>query len=314
MAWLDTKTTIDLNSIEEIDVYNQVLWNNNIIRYKGKSLMFKPWISAGYVYVGDLFLDDVYLTLEQLEHKLGQPKALLAFQYFALYNPLTETWRQPREHAIFDPSAPMLHGRDIKSVTTKYAWENFLEYKSSTPCCVNFWPRKFDGLKSPRMYSPFHFRWQKRYDSEYCSGKLFITFIPPESSFIRWAKPMTLIGISARLGYIEHIFCSCQIVRPLWKLVETTLSELFGSNVRLSLTGKLFGIPSTDLDDRVQINKTILVAKMCISKFKYGDYSDLCNLFEYEITLRKMLQKEPWLVSPIFEMSIKLPYTCQVVM
>ena len=69
LAWLDTKTTTDLNSIEEIDVYNQVLWNNNIIRYKGKSLMFKPWISAGYVYVGDLFLDDVYLTLEQLEHK-----------------------------------------------------------------------------------------------------------------------------------------------------------------------------------------------------------------------------------------------------
>ena len=109
--------------------------------------------------------------------------------------------------------------------------------------------------------------------------------------------------------FIEHFFCSCQIVHSLWELVETKLSELFGSNVRLSLTEKLFGIPLTglDKDERVEINKTILVAKMCISKLKYGDYSDLCNLFEYEISLRKMLQKEPWLVSLIFEMSNQTP-------
>ena len=90
--------------------------------------------------------------------------------------------------------------------------------------------------------------------------------------------------------FIEHFFCS-----PLWELVETKLSELFGSNIRLSLTEKLFGIPLADLDkdERVQINKAILVAKMCISKFKYGDYSDLCNIFEYELSLRKMLQEEP---------------------
>ena len=310
LAWLDTKTTIDLNSIEEIDVYNQVLWNNNIIRYKGKSLMFKPWISAGYVYVGDLFLDDVYLTLEQLEHKLGQPKALLAFQYFALYNALPETWRQPREHVIFDPSAPMFHGRDIECVTTKYAREKFLEYKSSTPCCVNFWARKFDGFEITKDVFSLPFQVTKEVRLRVLQWKIIHNIYPTRILLYKMGKVTDSNCCFCKVrDFIEHFFCSCQIVRPLWELVETKLSELFGSNVTLSLTEKLFGIPlaGLDKDERVQINKTILVAKMCISKFKYGDYSDLCNLFEYEISLRKMLQEEPWLVSPICEMSNQTP-------
>ena len=102
------------------------------------------------------------------DNKLGQPKALLAFQYLALYNALPETWRQPREHVIFDPSTPMFHGRDIESVTTKYAREKFLEYESSTPCCVNFWARKFDGFEITKDVFSLPFQVTKeRYDSEY---------------------------------------------------------------------------------------------------------------------------------------------------
>ena len=38
------------------------------------------------------------------------------------------------------------------------------------------------------------------------------------------------------------------------------------------------------------INHLIIVAKMCISKFVYGDYGNLLNLFEHELKMRKIFQ------------------------
>ena len=141
------------------------------------------------------------------------------------------------------------------------------------------------ALRSPGMYSPFHSRWPKRYDSEYCSGKLFTTFIPPEFSFIRWATLLIPVVCFCKVrDYIEHFFAATGACK-------NTLSELFGSNVRLSLIEKLFGIslPNHDKDKRDQINKAILVAKMCISKFKYGNYTNLFNLFEKNSAKRTLV-------------------------
>ena len=142
----------------------------------------------------------MYMTLEELEHKLGQPKVLLAFEYFALYNALPETWSQPREQVIFGPSAPMFHGKDIKSVTSKYAKKNCSSTNFPDMC-------KFLGKNvwwhwdHQNVFFFFCTIWQKRYDLEYCSRKLFTAFIPPES-FLRWAKLLTPIIVSTRLWII----------------------------------------------------------------------------------------------------------------
>ena len=197
---------------------------------------------------------------------------------------------------IFDPSAPMFHGRDIKSVTTKCARQKFLQYKSSTPCCVILWARKFDGFEITKDVFSLPFQVTKEVRLIVLQWKIIHNIHPTRILLYKMGKAIDSNCCFCKVrDFIEHLVCSCQIVRPLWELVETKLSELFGSNVRLPLTEKLLGIPLTglDKDERVQINKTILIAIMCISKFKYGDYSDLCNLFEYEISLRKMLQKVP---------------------
>ena len=38
------------------------------------------------------------------------------------------------------------------------------------------------------------------------------------------------------------------------------------------------------------INHLIIVAKMCISKFVYGDYWNLLNLFQHELKICKIFQ------------------------
>ena len=63
-----------------------------------------------------------------------------------------------------------------------------------------------------------------------------------------------------------------------------------GINTVLSTEHKMFGVPKggTYHFMEKQINHMIIVAKMCISKFVYGDYGNLLKLFEHELKLRNI--------------------------
>ena len=50
--WLDNNG--QMSEIEHIA--NQPTWNNDMIKYKNRPLMFTNWINAGYIFVGDLFI------------------------------------------------------------------------------------------------------------------------------------------------------------------------------------------------------------------------------------------------------------------
>ena len=61
----------------------------------------------------------------------------------------------------------------------------------------------------------------------------------------------------------------------------------FDKLIKLKLKEVLFGYNETENNsDVLAINHVILIAKMCISKYRYGRYYDLFFLFERELSLR----------------------------
>ena len=61
----------------------------------------------------------------------------------------------------------------------------------------------------------------------------------------------------------------------------------FDKLMRLKLKAVLFGYNETESNsDVLAINHVILIAKMCISKYRYGKYFDLLLLFEKELSSR----------------------------
>ncbi len=61
----------------------------------------------------------------------------------------------------------------------------------------------------------------------------------------------------------------------------------FDKSIKLELKDVLFGYNETENgSDVLAINHVILIAKMCISKYRYGKYFDLFFLFERELSLR----------------------------
>ena len=58
--------------------------------------------------------------------------------------------------------------------------------------------------------------------------------------------------------------------------------------MRLKLKAVLFGYNETESNsDVLAINHVILIAKMCISKYRYGKYFDLFFLFERKLMFEK---------------------------
>ena len=87
------------------------------------------------------------------------------------------------------------------------------------------------------------------------------------------------------IDYIEHFFWSCAKINLIWKKVEEYAYLKFDKLLKLKLKDVLFGYNETGNSSDV-INTVILLAKMCISKCRYGKYFDLFLLFERELSLR----------------------------
>ena len=61
--------------------------------------------------------------------------------------------------------------------------------------------------------------------------------------------------------------------------------------IKLTLSNVMIGIleaVNIKQKDIEWINHLIIVAKMAISKFKYGEYKNIINLFHLDISIRKL--------------------------
>ena len=78
------------------------------------------------------------------------------------------------------------------------------------------------------------------------------------------------------------------VVKLIWKKVEEYAYLKFDKLIKLKLKDVLFGYNETENgSDVLDINHVILIAKMCISKYRYGNYFDLFFLFERELRINK---------------------------
>ena len=86
--------------------------------------------------------------------------------------------------------------------------------------------------------------------------------------------------------YLEHFFFNCKLVRSVWCEIESIILEQIGRKVEISLTDSLFGFYKRNKGENEFINRLIIIAKVCISKFKYEKHPNLTFLFKNELSLR----------------------------
>ena len=88
---------------------------------------------------------------------------------------------------------------------------------------------------------------------------------------------------------IEHFFFECFKLKTIWKEVRQFINSYIGFNVDITWDRAILGIlnlENTSFKQIKKINFIILLAKMSISKSKYGTGTDPSIIFENELRLR----------------------------
>ena len=90
------------------------------------------------------------------------------------------------------------------------------------------------------------------------------------------------------IDHVDHFFYSCEKTRTIWDKVNFVISNKLNKNTSLTVTDVLFGVHEKNVSnkDNIFINHVIAIAKLCISKYRYGNHSNLLFLFDHEFNIR----------------------------
>lgn len=101
-------------------------------------------------------------------------------------------------------------------------------------------------------------------------------------------KETKLCTFCKHVDYVEHFVWQCEQLKSFWNNVSKCILRNTGMNVHLSERDVLFGYePRKRTVQNKIMNHIILIAKMCISKYKYGERYDLNIILEKELYVRK---------------------------
>ena len=279
-VWLDNNENNlkdDLNPLTP-------LFNNRDLKFKKSTLFFTQCIENNIIYVKDVVFGNSIVSYEHFKRKISVPGSLL------IYN------------CIFNALSPKLH---LYSNTTSEILFSDIEI-------TNFGRRDFYHMlnKSNGHHSELY--WSRKLESSFAKQNWLVAFRSSKETRLRvlqWkiltcTYPTSILLSKMRIRSselcqtckvrenLEHFFFFCKDVRKLWTQVQKYIQVTIDQSFRLSWEHAIFGILSikgiSEKKIRV-VNQYILLAKLSISKMKYGKVTDPCLVFENELTLRKLI-------------------------
>ena len=262
-----------MNNVKSEVNLSDIIWNNQNIKYQGKTLYFNQWIRDGVVHVSQIVKHLRLYSLQEIK-RMVKDRGKLLFQYIMLRDAMSKVVIQT-SRKIGDMKR-FYNSRDIKS----FLWVKV----KSDPICQNMWKSKFKDTVCDWKHMWLNHCFALREAKINSLMWKIIHNIYPTSM---WLHKLGITdsencSVCNELETIEHFFVTCRRVVNLWRHIEHAL------NIRLNTETILFGIYN---DENIcNLHKYISVALLCISRFKHGNYSDLIGLYENECMLRKLNQ------------------------
>ena len=104
-------------------------------------------------------------------------------------------------------------------------------------------------------------------------------------------KPTAMCVTCNVIDYLEHFFVACTELNNFWGKISNKILAATNIPTKLTTTNILFGVKNNELKQHTSsnikyINHLILVGKLSISKFKYGNFKNIEFIFEQEWLLR----------------------------
>ena len=190
---------------------------------------------------------------------------------------------------------PIPHAR-FKDNPNAKSFRNFMTANAySEPCSVRFWLNKFNCTITKEMWS---MAWNTTQEVRLreLQWKILHNIYPTNILLLKMglANNNRCSLCNTEIDYIEHFFFNCKIIEYMWKYVTGLIRQIANINIALDEKKVLFGIDTKDIPEldkqRLKtINHILLIAKMCISKYRYGTPLNLIAMIEHEMFIRNVI-------------------------
>jgi len=291
-TWFNVKHVVCKQNI--INPGNEIIWNNNAIQLNGKSLFMRDWIKEGLIKVCDLFDNSGnMLSFEAIQHRMPtNPKVFI--DYFVIRNSLPTEWKTnlveyENTHDI------LFNDVFIHKCNANMFRKAMVESLYVTPTCYKFWERKFPN---------YTFNWDVIWNKlPQCTNearlislnwKILHNIYPTKTMLYKMGIEESNVCDKCNVtDHIDHFIYFCSKINVIWKSVNSIISFKLKKQISLSVTDVLFGVDiyNTSDADIVSMHHIIAIAKLCISKYRYGNHPNLLFLFENELQIRKIIYK-----------------------
>ena len=274
---------------------NSSLWNNKDLQYKSQNLHMKDWIAAGIFRIKNIIDENHrFISLNSLEDKIGT-SATRQFEYNAVKTAFenARTRGLIKFHSDNEPDITHLtldskpiHVYSVKDI------RNFLSTETQ-PCASNFWRHKLQVELGEEHWS-LPFLATKETRLQVLQWKILHNIYPTNILLKKMGIADSERCDACDTGdkdYVEHFFYSCPKIKHIWKLVQDKIAEKVSKRIEIDQNTAILGYVNAlaTRKQKHQINHLITIAKLCISKFRYGTKYKIDLIWEKELLLRSKL-------------------------
>ena len=270
-AVLDNKEICRKEDVHENNIRNQLIFNNSCIKYKNSTLFFSAWQKRKIEKLRDIIntTEKRLHTLEEIQTIIEDVRPSLVFEYNAIVNAIPVSWKESlasNTHVTEESTNTQAAKFNTKPKQIKAIIEQASEI--TKPYACDFWRRKFNfdigdktwlmARNTTQEVRLLELHWKITHN------------IYPTNILLQKMKVTNTNKCNYCTNYvdfIEHFFCDCEYVKPLWKYIEQKITLQLQKHVTFTVTDILFGVNNNSLSkhDKRLVNHLILIGKMCIS-------------------------------------------------
>ena len=245
--WLNCKKVFKLDEIS--NPKQEIIWNNENIKYNGKTLYFKHWIRNGYVKISSMYnKEGNKMSMMDLNSKIVKPGGIM-MDFNTLKLAIPKCWNNTNllnpnnECNVLDIIENDKHRYySLEQCTSRIVRRKLVDDMSVTPISQAFWKRK-----CPQYIFRWNIIWKnipenaKQARLITLNWKIVCNIYPTK---ILLAK----MGIARNSkcntcddeDYLEHFFFNCKTVTKLWLEINTMILEETGMRVHISVADAMF--------------------------------------------------------------------------
>ena len=235
--------------------------------------------------VKDMCNEDGILTLNQFKNKVGNYSRVF-FDYYIIYNALKNIDINQQIDDNHHVEEVTFRGEKVRNIDRKIT---YTKIRKMTSCyCVNVWQNKY-GINVEEKHWKNIYLTCKESKLQNLQWKIMHN-ISASNIYLKkiGIKASTKCDLCEEEDYTEHKFYQCQSVKPLWDLIESLIQIRFKQDFKITEEIAMLGYIGGNEKIRKKINTTILIAKLCIQKFRFRTIKNLLEIWEKESTIRKI--------------------------